>query len=321
MINIGIIGGAGYTAGELVRVLLGHPLANIKFIQSNSQSGLPITKIHRDLLGETELVFNEPDFEAVDVIFLCSGHGMSKVFMDEHKLPKNLKVIDLSTDFRASDPDNEFVYGLPELQKEVIESAEKVANPGCFATCIELALLPLAQHQVLNNEVHVNAITGSTGSGQKPTSTSHFSWKNNNVSVYKPFNHQHLAEIHQSIREFQEDFNYDINFIPIRGNFSRGIMATVYTNCDWDKEQIIDNYTGYYRDHPFVSITDEILDVKQVVNTNKCLLYPAKYGNKIMIVSVIDNLLKGASGQAVQNMNLMFGLEETMGLKLKSVAF
>jgi len=321
MINIGIIGGAGYTAGELIRILLGHPLANIKFVQSTSHSGEPVTKIHRDLLGETTLYFNGPDFEAVDVIFLCSGHGKSKVFMEENQLPKHLKVIDLSTDFRASAPENDFVYGLPELQKDVIESSERIANPGCFATCIELALLPLAQHQVLNNEVHVNAITGSTGAGQQPTVNSHFSWKNNNVAVYKPFNHQHLAEINQSIKELQPSFDKAVNFIPVRGNFSRGIMATVYTECDWTEQQVIDNYTDYYQDHPFVTITDEILDVKQVVNTNKCLLYPAKYGNKIMIISVIDNLLKGASGQAVQNMNLMFGLEETMGLKLKPVAF
>jgi N-acetyl-gamma-glutamyl-phosphate reductase len=321
MINIGIIGGAGYTAGELIRILLWHPLAKIKFIQSSSHDGEKITKVHRDLIGDTELAFSKPDFDAVDVIFLCSGHGMSKVFMEENELPKHLKVVDLSTDYRHEREGNDFVYGLPELNKELIESAEKIANPGCFATSIELAILPLADEQVINNEVHVNAITGSTGAGQRPTSTSHFSWKNNNVAIYKPFGHQHLTEIYQSVKQLQAGFEYDINFIPVRGNFSRGIMATAYTECNWSQEEIVEKYQAYYKDHPFVSIVDEILDVKQVVNTNKCLLYPAKYGSKIMVVSIIDNLLKGASGQAVQNMNLMFGIDETTGLNLKPVAF
>lgn len=321
MVKVGIIGGAGYTAGELIRILLWHPQAEIKFIQSTSHNGEKITKVHRDLIGDTDLIFNDVDYNSIDVLFLCSGHGMSKVFLEENELPKFLKVIDLSTDFRHKREGNDFVYGLPELQKEVIESAEKIANPGCFATAIELALLPLAKHQKLNGEVHVNAITGSTGAGQKPTVTSHFSWKNNNVAIYKPFNHQHLKEIDESLKQLQEDFNYDINFLPTRGNFSRGIMATAYIDCDWTEEEVVENYKTYYEDHPFVSIVDEILDVKQVVNTNKCLLYPAKYGNKIMIVSIIDNLLKGASGQAVQNMNLMFGLDEKAGLNLKPVAF
>jgi len=321
MINVGIIGGAGYTAGELIRILLRHPLAKIQFIQSNSYSGELITSVHRDLFGETELEFTEPDFEAVDVVFLCSGHGLSKVFMDTHNYPKHMKIIDLSMDFRQISDENPFVYGLPELKREEIASAEKIANPGCFATAIELALLPLAQHEKLCNEVHVNAITGSTGAGHKPSETSHFSWKNNNVAVYKPFEHQHLGEIIQTVKELQPGFYHDINFIPVRGNFSRGIMATVYTECDWDQVQITENYKQYYQEHPFVTIVNEILDVKQVTNTNKCFLYPAKYGSKIMIISVIDNLIKGASGQAVQNMNLMFGIEETMGLLLKPVAF
>lgn len=321
MINIGIIGGAGYTAGELLRILLWHPLAKIIFIQSSSHHGEKITKVHRDLIGETELAFNEPNFEMVDVIFLCAGHGKSKVFMEENELPKNLKVIDLSTDFRHEWEGNMFVYGLPELNKELIESAERVANPGCFATAIELALLPLAEEQQLNNEVHVNAITGSTGSGQQPRTTSHFSWKNNNVAIYKPFNHQHLAEIKERLKQLQPEFDNSINFIPVRGNFSRGIMATAYTECDWSHEEIVENYQNYYQEHPFVHIVEEILDVKQVVNTNKCLLFPAKYGSKVMIVSIIDNLLKGASGQAVQNMNLMFGIDEKTGLDLKPVAF
>ncbi|NJO88544.1 MAG: N-acetyl-gamma-glutamyl-phosphate reductase [Chloroflexia bacterium] len=321
MINVGIIGGAGYTAGELIRILLWHPLAKIKFIQSNSHAGEKITKVHRDLVGETDLVFNYPDYNEVDVIFLCSGHGKSEEFMRENPLPRYLKIIDLSTDFRHKREGNDFVYGLPELDKELIQSSEKVANPGCFATAIELALLPLAEAQKLTNEVHVNAITGSTGSGQKPTATSHFSWKNSNVAIYKPFGHQHLKEINESIKKLQENFDRAINFIPVRGNFSRGIMATAYTECDWSEREIIENYTFYYKDHPFVTIVDEIPDVKQVVNTNKCLLYPAKYGSKTMVVSIIDNLLKGASGQAVQNMNLMFGIDETTGLNLKPVAF
>jgi N-acetyl-gamma-glutamyl-phosphate reductase len=321
MINVGIIGGAGYTAGELIRILLWHPLVKIQFIQSSSHINHSVTSVHRDLTGDTDLVFGEPDFEAVDVVFLCGGHGLSKVFMEKHQLPLHLKIIDLSADFRLSAPENDFIYGLPELYKEEIESAEKIANPGCFATAIELALLPLAQHEILRNEVHVNAITGSTGAGQNPTATSHFSWKNNNIAVYKPFEHQHLSEIIQSIQYLQPGFKHQLNFIPVRGNFSRGIMATAYSECNWSAEDIFENYKQYYQNHPFVCIINEIPDVKQVVNTNKCLLYPAKYGSKIMIISVIDNLLKGASGQAVQNMNLMFGIEETIGLKLKPVAF
>ncbi|MFN8255211.1 MAG: N-acetyl-gamma-glutamyl-phosphate reductase [Bacteroidales bacterium] len=321
MINIGIIGGAGYTAGELIRVLLHHPLANLVFIQSSSGLGKPITSVHRDLVGETNLAFSEPEFENVDIIFLCSGHGFSKEFIQKTKLPDHLKIVDLSADFRIESEENDFIYGLPEINREDIESAEKIANPGCFATAIELALLPLAHHKALNNEVHVNAITGSTGAGQKPTETTHFSWKNNNVAIYKPFEHQHLAEIIQSVKQLQPDFDSPLNFIPVRGNFSRGIMATVYTECQWDWAEVMQNYIDFYRDHPFVTVIDEIPDVKQVVNTNKCILFPAKYGSKIMIVSVIDNLLKGASGQAVQNMNLMFGIEETEGLRLKSIAF
>jgi N-acetyl-gamma-glutamyl-phosphate reductase len=321
MINIGIIGGAGYTAGELIRILLQHPLANLVFIQSSSGLGKPISSIHRDLVGDTDMVFSAPEFENVDIVFLCSGHGHSKEFIQKTKLPAYLKIVDLSADFRIESDEHDFIYGLPELNREVIESAEKIANPGCFATAIELALLPLAHYKVLNNEVHVNAITGSTGAGQKPTETTHFSWKNNNVAIYKPFEHQHLSEIIQSVKQLQPDFNYPLNFIPVRGNFSRGIMATVYTECHWDNAEVIQNYIDYFHDHPFVTIIDEIPDVKQVVNTNKCILFPAKYGSKIMIVSVIDNLLKGASGQAVQNMNLMFGIAETEGLRLKPVAF
>ncbi|PKQ63752.1 N-acetyl-gamma-glutamyl-phosphate reductase [Labilibaculum filiforme] len=321
MVNVGIIGGAGYTAGELLRILIWHPQAHINFVQSTSHRGHPISDVHRDLLDETNLMFSEADFQAIDVLFICSGHGKTKLFLEENVLPANVKIIDLSTDFRPRTNGNGFVYGLPEINKEKIERADKIANPGCFATCIELGLLPLAKENKLKEEVHVNAITGSTGAGQNPTSTSHFSWKNNNVSVYKAFTHQHLAEITETVLQLQPNFNKSINFIPVRGNFSRGIMATIYTDCDWSVEEAIEKYKSYYKNHPFVSITNIVPDVKQVVNTNKCVLYLEKHGSKLMIISVIDNLLKGASGQAVQNMNLLFGMPEILGLGLKPIGF
>jgi len=321
MIKIGIIGGAGYTAGELLRLLLWHPEAEIVFVQSSSHNGQAISKVHKDLLGESQLYFSEADFKAVDVIFLCSGHGKSTSFFKDNSLPKNLKVIDLSMDFRLKGSEHAFVYGLPELNKADIAEAQYIANPGCFATAIELALLPLAKAQVLQEEVHVTAITGSTGAGQSPTGTSHFSWKNNNVSIYKAFEHQHLAEIKESLGQLQYLYNQDLNFIPVRGNFSRGILASVYTTCEWSLIEALVHYQNYYQDHPFVVISDENTDVKQVVNTNKCLLHLEKHGDKLLIVSTVDNLLKGASGQAVQNMNILFGLAEDAGLRLKPVAF
>ena len=321
MVNVGIIGGAGYTAGELLRILIWHPQANISFVQSTSHMGHPITDVHRDLLGDTDLEFSKADYSNIDVIFICSGHGKTKLFLEDNELPKSVKIIDLSTDFRPKTNTEGFVYGLPELNKDAIVTANRIANPGCFATCIELGLLPLAKASKLKEEIHVNAITGSTGAGQNPTVTSHFSWKNNNVSVYKAFTHQHLAEITETVLQLQPDFEKEINFIPVRGNFSRGIMATIYTDCDWSIEEAVKNYKKYYQDHPFVTISNQTPDVKQVVNTNKCVLYFEKHGSKLMIVSVIDNLLKGASGQAVQNMNLLFGMPEILGLGLKPIGF
>lgn len=322
MIKVGIIGGAGYTAGELLRILLNHPQTEIGFVQSTSNAGNLITDIHIDLLGETNLVFTEQmPFETVDVIFLCMGHGKSKEFMAKHNLPQFLKVIDLSHDFRLKREGNDFVYGLPELNREDIESSERIANPGCFATGIQLALLPLAKADLLKDEIHVQAITGSTGAGQKPTSTSHFSWRNSNVSAYKIFEHQHEGEIIQSLKQLQANFDKEFNFVPIRGNHTRGIFVSCYTFFDGSIEEAKALYNDYYEDHPFVFVSNVNPGVKQVVNTNKAILYLEKHGNKLVIISLTDNLLKGASGQAVQNMNLMFGLDENTGLSLKPVAF
>jgi N-acetyl-gamma-glutamyl-phosphate reductase len=318
-IRVAIEGGAGYTAGELLRILINHPNVEIKYVNSESHKGHPIADVHKDLLEDSDIQFGEIDFNQVDVIFLCKGHGKSLQFMNETKLPENLKIIDLSEDFRPET--NGFVYGLPELNRERIKSCSKLANPGCFATSIELALLPLASKSLLSDEVHITSITGSTGAGQSLTETSHFSWRNNNISVYKPFKHQHLKEIKQSIKQLQPAFDYQINMVPVRGNFSRGIMSSIYTKCSLDKDQIVKLYSDFYTGHPFVRIAREMPDLKQIVNTNKCMIYTEKVDDKIFIVSFIDNLLKGASGQAVQNMNLMFGLEETCGLKLKGIGF
>jgi N-acetyl-gamma-glutamyl-phosphate reductase len=321
-INVGIIGGAGYTAGELLRLLIHHPKVEIKFVHSTSNAGNKITDVHEGLIGETDLIFsNKHPFDEVDALFLCSAHGDSKKFIEENFIPDKLKIIDLSTDYRHKNPENDFVYGLPELNKNAIKKTNRLANPGCFATAIQLALLPLAANNLLKDEVHVNAITGSTGAGVKPSSTTHFSWRDNNISVYKPFNHQHLKEIRESVVQLQKDFDREILFIPVRGNFSRGIFAGVYTTCDLPLEDVKKHYTEYYKDVAFTFITDKNPDLKEVVNTNKCVLYMEKYGNKIFIISVIDNLLKGASGQAIQNFNLMFGLDEKEGLNLKPSAF
>ncbi len=321
MIKVGIVGGAGYTAGELLRILIFHPEVEITCIQSTSNAGNPISAVHEDLIGESALVFTEKlDTNVVDVIFLCMGHGKSKEFLSENVIPDHIKIIDLSHDYRLKAEGNDFVYGLPELNREDIKSATKIANPGCFATAIQLALLPIAALGKLN-EVHINAITGSTGAGQKPTATSHFSWRNNNLSVYKAFSHQHLGEIKQSLCQLQNDFTNEVNFIPVRGNFARGIMATAYTEADMSVEDAVQLYKDYYKDHPFVIISDKNPNLKQVVNTNKGIVFVEKYDGKLFVISMIDNLVKGASGQAVQNMNLMFGLEETTGLRLKPVAF
>jgi len=317
MIRAGIVGGAGYTGGELIRVLLNHPQVEISFVQSRSQANEPISKLHPDLLGETDLRFTPKVSFDIDVLFLCMGHGASSEFFEQHTVPSSVKVIDLSQDFRL---DDDKVYGLPELNKETIKTADFVANPGCFATAIQLALLPLAHNGALK-EVHISGITGSTGAGVKPSETTHFSWRDGNVSTYKAFNHQHMAEVTKSLMQYQSWFDQPLNFIPYRGNFARGILVTAYQYIEWPIEEAIQVYKEYYEDHPFTCVSDQPLDVKQVVNTNKCYVHLSLHNGYLMIQSVIDNLLKGASGQAVQNMNLMFGLEETTGLKLKGSAF
>ena len=321
-IKVGVIGGAGYTAGELLRILVNHPAVEIVFVNSSSNAGNPITDVHSGLIGETSLIFtSELPFGEVDALFLCSAHGDSKKFMDNNEVPASVKIIDLSTDYRAKSPGHDFVYGLPELNRDEIRTATRVANPGCFATAIQLALFPLAAAGLLTDEIHVNAITGSTGAGVKPSDTSHFSWRNNNISIYKPFGHQHLSEIGQSLRQLQTGFNKPVNFIPVRGNFARGIYATTYTHCTLSLEDAKQLYINFYKDAAFTFVVDKNPDMKQVVNTNKGIIYLEKHGDKLLIVSMIDNLLKGASGQAVQNMNLMFGLDEKTGLRLKSIGF
>lgn len=322
MIRVGIIGGAGYTAGELIRLLINHPDVEIGFINSSSNAGNRITDVHEGLYGETNLKFTEQTpFDEIDVLFFCTAHGDTKKFMESHTLPETLKIIDLSMDYRIESPEHEFVYGLPELNRKRIIRANRIANPGCFATAIQLGLLPLAKNLLLNSDIQTNAITGSTGAGQRPSETSHFSWRNNNISVYKPFNHQHLAEIGQSLHQLQNSFKSELNFLPVRGDFARGIFVTSYLNCPLELSEIRKLYEEYYDDHSFTHMVDKNPDLKQVVNTNKCLIHLEKHGNKLLIISMIDNLLKGASGQAVHNMNLLFGLEETVGLRLKPSAF
>ena len=322
MIKVGIIGGAGYTAGELIRILLGHPDAEIVFVNSTSNAGNKLSAVHEGLIGETDMVFTDQlPLDAIDVLFFCTAHGDTRKFMEANTLPEGLKVIDLSMDYRLEAEDNPFIYGLPELNRRAICKSQYVANPGCFATAIQLALLPLARNLMLNDDVYVNAITGSTGAGVKPGATTHFSWRNNNISIYKPFTHQHLPEIIQSIRHLQSSFNSDINFIPYRGDFARGIFATVVVKNAVDIEELYRIYREYYAEDSFVHVVEEQIDLKQVVNTNKCLLHLEKHGDKLLIVSCIDNLLKGASGTAVHNMNLLFNLKETTGLILKSSGF
>ena len=322
MIKIGIIGGAGYTAGELIRLLLNHPEADIVFINSTSNAGNKITDVHEGLMGETDLTFTDQlPLGDIDVLYFCTAHGDTRKFIDSHNLPETLKVIDLSMDYRLKSDDHDFVYGLPELNRRLICHSTHVANPGCFATCIQLALLPMAKYGLLKGDVSVNAITGSTGAGVKPGPTSHFSWRNNNLSIYKPFAHQHVPEIRQSILQLQPSFDGAIDFIPYRGDFPRGIFATVVLRTPLSLQEAEDLYSEYYSRDSFTHLTDRNLDLKQVVNTNKCLLHLEKHGDKLLVVSCIDNLLKGASGQAVHNMNLMFNLEETVGLRLKPSAF
>ena len=321
MIKVGILGAAGYTGGELIRVLSGHPGAEIVFANSESNAGNLVSDVHEGLTGDTDLRFtSEMPFERVDVVFFCFGHGKSEAFLREHTIPSHVKIIDLAQDFRIKG-DHDYVYGLPEINRETICQAQHVANPGCFATAIQLALLPAAYLNLLKEDVSVNAITGSTGAGQKPGATTHFSWRADNLSIYKPFEHQHIAEIRQSLRQVQGYLDASIDFIPYRGPFARGIFATAVVRTKAPEADIVEAYRDFYRDAAFTHYCDQPLDLKQVVNTNKALVHVEKHGDKLLVTSCIDNLLKGAVGQAVQNMNLMFGLDETAGLRLKASAF
>lgn len=324
MINVSIAGGTGYTAGELLRILLRHPQVNIESVISTTSAGMPVAEMHRDLVGETDLVFSDT-FNHPDVIFLCLGHGLSRAFLQNNNIPPSCKIIDLGNDFR-NDPsfkERNFVFGLCEQNHAQIRSADNVANPGCFATSIMLALLPLASKNFLTDDIHVHAITGSTGAGKKPSETTHFSYRDNNISVYKPFTHQHLEEISNTLISAGNQKLPQINFIPMRGDFTRGIFASIYTKWDGilSEEEIQNLYKAYYAPSPFVFVSDQPLSLKEVVNTNKGLLHIELHNGYIHITSIIDNLIKGASGQAVQNMNIMFGLDETTGLKLKGSAF
>ena len=322
MIKIGILGAAGYTGGELIRLLLNHPEAQIVFANSESNAGNLVADVHEGLYGDTDLRFtSDMPFDQVDVVFFCFGHGKSEQFLREHTIPANVKIIDLAQDFRLAAPDNDYVYGLPEINRERIAAAQHVANPGCFATCIQLGLLPAAKLGIVKGDIAVNAITGSTGAGQKPGATTHFSWRNNNMSIYKAFCHQHVPEICQSLKQVQGTLDAEIDFIPYRGDFARGIFATEVVKTDMPIEQIVEAYKDFYKDAAFTHYVDNVIDMKQVVNTNKALIHCDKFGNKLLITSTIDNLLKGAVGQAVQNMNIMFGVDETMGLRLKAGAF
>ncbi|WP_411766624.1 N-acetyl-gamma-glutamyl-phosphate reductase [Winogradskyella sp. A3E31] len=324
-ISVGIIGGAGYTAGELIRLLLNHKEVTIDFIYSTSNAGNKVYKVHQDLIGSAELEFTDKINSEVDVLFLCLGHGNSKSFLETHQFSDATKIIDLSNDFRLNADaifnGKSFVYGLPELQKDVIKTSNYIANPGCFATAIQLGLLPLAHSGNLKKDVHIQAVTGATGAGTSLSPTTHFTWRDNNFSYYKPFTHQHLGEIHQSLQQLQEGFSSEVNFMPYRGNFSRGIFATMYTQYEGSLEDAQNLYRSFYKDSAFTFISKNDIHLKQVVNTNKCLIHLHKHENKLLITSAIDNLLKGASGQAVENMNLMFGFDESEGLQLKANYF
>ena len=324
-IKAGIIGGAGYTGGEMLRLLVNHPNVEIVFVHSSSNAGNFVADVHTDLFGDTELRFSNDIQQDIDVLFLCVGHGDAKKFLASNFIDEKVKIIDLSQDFRlahnSSIENRQFVYGLPELNRDAIKTAGNIANPGCFATCIQLGLLPLAAKGLLHNEIHINATTGSTGAGQSLSTTSHFSWRNNNLSIYKAFEHQHLGEIGESLLRLQSSALPEFSFIPQRGDFTRGILAAMYTECELSLDEAEQIYEDYYKDHPFTHISKKNIDLKQVVNTNKALIHLEKHGNKLFIISIIDNLLKGASGQAVQNMNLMFGLAEDAGLRLKAAYF
>jgi N-acetyl-gamma-glutamyl-phosphate reductase len=325
MIKVGIIGGSGYTAGELIRILMFHPNATLDFVYSTTNAGKPLSIAHHDLMGDIEMNFTNQVNPNVNVVFLCLGHGKSKAFLEQNQFSNDTKIIDLGNDFRltkdAEFEGKQFVYGLPELNKKAIQSAHYIANPGCFATAIQLSLLPLAKNGLLNEDVHINATTGSTGAGVSPSETTHFSWRNNNMSHYKAFEHQHLDEINQSIQQLQTGYPNELIFVPNRGDFARGIFATLYTKVEESLEDIVTKYEAFYADQPFVTVTTTNINMKQVVQTNKCIISLMKKGNRLLITSVIDNLTKGASGQAIQNMNLLFGLEETTGLHLKPCGF
>ena len=316
-----IIGAAGYTAGELIRLLINHPQMELIDLVSASQTGKKVSEIHTDLLGETNLVFTEKLKNDPDVIFICRGHGKTKPFLDANHISEETVIIDMSRDFRLMSDDHPFVYGLPEWNRERIKTSNRIANCGCFATAMQLAVLPLTKAGWLKNDLHIHGITGSTGAGVQPLATTHFSWRNNNVSIYKAFNHQHLTEVNQLIQNHQPDYKGEVNFLPIRGNFTRGILASVYTKIDKSFEEVFDLFESTYQNEPFTHVTSDPANLKQVVNTNKCILQVEKYGDKVLITSIIDNLLKGASGQAVQNMNIHFGFPEREGLHLKASAF
>ena len=321
MIKVGILGAAGYTGGELIRLLLNHPEAEIVFANSESNAGNLVSDVHEGLIGDTDLKFtDEMPFDQVDVVFFCFGHGKSEQFLKEHSIPASVKIIDLAQDFRIKG-DHDYVYGLPEINKAAIQKAQHVANPGCFATAIQVALLPAAKMGLLKKDVAVNAITGSTGAGQKPGATTHFSWRNNNLSIYKAFTHQHLAEIKQSLVQVQGSLDADIDFIPYRGDFARGIFCTAVIKTQTEGSDIVAAYKDFYKEAAFTHYSDKAIDLKQVVNTNKALVHVDCFEGKVLVTTAIDNLLKGAVGQAVQNMNLMFGLDESSGLRLKASAF
>lgn len=318
MIRAGIIGAAGYVGGELIRLLIRHPEVSLKFVQSNSQNGKPVSTVHRDLLGESRLIFSrDPDLD-VDLLFVALGHGQTQAFLDEHQIPETTKVIDMSQDFRL---DDRFVYGITEINYDLIKGARLIANPGCFATAILLGLAPLSSSGLLSNEVHISAITGSTGAGQELSDTTHFSWRHANISVYKAFSHQHLNEVGHQLSQLQKTPVPSVRFLPFRGDFTRGILAAMYTRTDYSIKELLRIYGQYYPGRPFVYVTDENPDIKQVTGTNRCLVHIEKKDDQILIISVIDNLLKGAAGQAVQNMNIMFGLDEKTGLELKASYF
>ncbi len=323
-IKAGIVGGAGYTGGELIRLLIHHPQVSLSFIHSRSNSGKPVSSVHQDLIGDTDLVFSDALSDDVDVLFLCVGHGEAKKFLEGNTLAPHIKLIDLSQDFRLKPQSQigirQFVYGLPELNREKIGQANNIANPGCFATAIQLGLLPLAKAGLLNREIYTTGITGSTGAGQSLSATSHFSWRSNNIQAYKTLSHQHLNEMAQSLTQLGAE-DAELNFVPWRGDFARGIFISSTIKCDWELLDLLDLFEDYYSGHPFTIVSRQEIFLKQVVNTNKCVIGLEKVGTKLVIHTAIDNLLKGASGQAVQNMNLMFGLDEKSGLELKSSIF